>query len=86
LKNGLFADKYLDATRTTLHKTYEENINTNKYWINNMSSNVSLGLPIDCFMDYPALYDNVNKKAIMEAAKQYFGFDKSCLSVYMYPE
>lgn len=86
LKNGLFADKYLDATRTTLHKTYEENINTNKYWINNMSNNVSLGLPIDCFMDYPALYDNVNKKAIMEAAKQYFGFDKSCLSVYMYPE
>ena len=69
LKNGLFADKYLDATRTTLHKTYEENINTNKYWINNMSSNVSLGLPIDFVIDDPARYDNLNNKAINGSCK-----------------
>ena len=86
LKSGLFADKYVDATKTTLHKKYEENISTNRYWINNMSENVSLGLPIDCFLDYPTLYDKVNKEAITKAAKQYLNFNKSRLSVYMYPE
>ncbi|MEN6444645.1 MAG: insulinase family protein [Candidatus Cloacimonas sp.] len=86
LKKGLFTDKYIESSKTTLHKTYEENISTNRYWISNMSENISHNLPIDCFLNYPSLYDKVNKQAITKAAKQYFGFDKSCLSVYMLPE
>ncbi|HNS83921.1 MAG TPA: insulinase family protein [Candidatus Cloacimonas sp.] len=86
LKNGLFADKYIESTKTTLHKKYEENIKSNRYWVNNMSENISHNLPIDCFLDYPALYDKLNKKAITKTAKQYYVFDKSLLSVYMFPE
>ena len=86
LKNGLFADKYIESTKTTLHKKYEENIKSNRYWVNNMSENISHNLPIDCFLDYPALYDKLNKKAITKTAKQYYVFDKSLLTVYMFPE
>ena len=86
LKNGLFADKYIESTKTTLHKKYEENIKSNRYWVTNMSENISHNLPIDCFLDYPALYDKLNKKAITKTAKQYYVFDKSLLSVYMFPE
>jgi predicted Zn-dependent peptidase len=86
LKNGLFADKYIESTKTTLHKRYEENIKSNRYWVNNMSENISYGLPIDCFLDYPVLYDKLDKKAITKTAKQYYVFDKSLLSVYMFPE
>ncbi|OQC05978.1 MAG: Protease 3 precursor [Candidatus Cloacimonetes bacterium ADurb.Bin089] len=86
LKNGLFADKYIESTKTTLHKKYEENIKSNRYWVNNMSENIAYNLPIDCFLDYPALYDKLDKKAITKTAKQYYGFDKSLLSVYMFPE
>jgi len=86
LKNGLFADKYIESTKTTLHKKYEENIKSNRYWVNNMSENISHNLPIDCFLDYPALYDKLDKKAITKTAKQYYIFDKSLLSVYMFPE
>jgi len=86
LKNGLFADKYIESTKTTLHKKYEENIKSNRYWVTNMSENISHNLPIDCFLDYPALYDKLNKKAITKTAKQYYVFDKSLLTVYMFPE
>jgi len=86
LKNGLFADKYIESTKTTLHKKYEDNIKSNRYWVNNMSENISYGLPIDCFLDYPVLYDKLDKKAITKTAKQYYVFDKSLLSVYMFPE
>jgi len=86
LRNGLFADKYIESTKTTLHKSYEQNIKSNKYWVNNMSENIAYRLPIDCFLDYPALYDKLDKKAITKTAKQYFVFDKSLLSVYMFPE
>ena len=55
LKNGLFADKYIESTKTTLHKKYEENIKSNRYWVNNMSENISHNLPIDCFLDYRPL-------------------------------
>ena len=51
-----------------------------------MSENIAYNLPIDCFLDYPALYDKLDKKAITKTAKQYYGFDKSLLSVYMFPE
>ncbi|MDD5408418.1 MAG: hypothetical protein PHW06_06490, partial [Candidatus Cloacimonas acidaminovorans] len=63
-----------------------ENIKSNRYWVNNMSENISYGLPIDCFLDYPVLYDKLDKKAITKTAKQYYVFDKSLLSVYMFPE
>ncbi len=86
LKNGLFADKCIESTKTTLLKKYEENIKSNRYWVTNMNENISHNLPIDCFLDYPALYDKLDKKAITKTAKQYFGFDKSLLTVYMFPE
>ena len=86
LKNGQFDAKYVEAAKTTLLKRYEESIKSNQYWMYSMQRNLWIKQPIDAFLDYPALYAKLDKKALTKAAKQYLSFDKSNLKVIMLPD
>ncbi|MDD2229058.1 MAG: insulinase family protein [Candidatus Cloacimonetes bacterium] len=86
LKAGLFDEKYVESAKTTMLKQYEERIKSNNYWMASMERNDWVGLPIDGFLDYPAIYAKMNKKIITKAAKQYLSFDKDLLQVIMLPE
>jgi zinc protease len=85
IEAGLYDQKYVDTAKTTMQKTYEESIKTNRYWINNMTNNVFKGYTIDQFLDTPKYLDKMNKKALTKAAKKYLSFDKNKLSVTMMP-
>jgi zinc protease len=85
IKAGLYADKYVDTAKTTMEKTYEESIKSNRYWVSNMSNNVFKGYAIDQFLDYPQCLAKLNKKELTKAARKYLSFDKNKLSVTMLP-
>ncbi len=86
VRQGLFADKYVDNARTTLQKRYEENITKNNYWASNMSGNIANGNAVDDFIDNPEIYKAIDKAAVVKDAQKYLNFKKSLLSVYMYPK
>jgi zinc protease len=85
LKSGLFDAKYVESAKTTQLKRFEESIKSNDYWIASMQRNKWVGLPIDVFLDYPAIYAKLDKKAMTKAAKKYLNFDKDQLKVIMLP-
>lgn len=86
VKAGLFDEKYVVSAKETMKKTYEENMRTNNYWMNNIQNSIWLDLPLEGFLDNGSLIAKLDKKAIVSAAKKYLNFQKNKLSVIMLPE
>jgi len=86
IRLGQFDNKYLASAKTTMLKSFEEDIKSNRYWLAKMSDNAFYKLPIDGFVDYPKLYARIDRKAVVKAANQYLTFDKNKLTVIMLPE
>lgn len=86
LKKGLFDDKYVISARATLIKRYEEDINTNQCWVDNMLHHSFHGLRIDAWLEIPKYYTKLDKKSLTQAARKYLDFDNHRLSVIMLPE
>jgi len=86
IRQGFFDDKYVQNAKTTMQKRYEESIVKNRYWAANISSNIRNGIPVDSLVDNPAFYQSLNKATLINLAKKYWTFDKSRLSVYMFPK
>ena len=85
LRNGQFDEKYLNNAKITFSKSLEENMKSNRDWIAGMSNNYLRGQPLDSFLGYLSIVEGLDKKAIVKSAKKYLSFDKSCLSVYLFP-
>ncbi len=86
VKAGLFDDKYIASARATLEKRYEESIRQNDFWLSQISSRLSSGAPLDEFLDNPAKYAKLNRKAIVRSANRFLTTDKSLIKVIMMPE
>lgn len=86
IRLGNFDDKYLQNAKTTMLKRYEERITKNNYWASNMSDSIGNGLPVDTLMDNPGIYQSLDKTILIDLAKKYWTFDKSRLSVFMFPK
>lgn len=86
LRNGWFDDKYVASAKAVLQKRYEDNISRNRYWLSNMQEKSIRGTKIDSFLDYPELYDKLDKKLVTQTAKKYLTFDTDRLTVIMTPD
>jgi hypothetical protein len=86
LKAGLYDERYLNSARNTLIKRYEENINTNRYWLNALETNYLNDRPLDAFIDHPARYARLDKAMTTKAIQDYMSFDANRLTVIMLPE
>lgn len=82
---GNFDDRYIVSSKAVLEKRYEESISQNRYWLNNMSSNVMNGKPLDSFLKYSELYAKIDRKMITNAARKYLDFKENKLSIIMVP-
>lgn len=85
IKTGNFDDKYVQNAKISLQKRYEEYLTKNNYWAAAMSGSLANGLQVDAILDQPAYIKALDKATVINLAKKYWTFDKSRLSVYMYP-
>ncbi|MCK9331624.1 MAG: insulinase family protein [Candidatus Cloacimonetes bacterium] len=86
LRLGYFEDRYVASSKAVIQKRFEENISSNSYWMNRMTENAFGKEKIDSFLNYPALYNKIDKNLIAKTAKKYLDFDRSKLSIIMTPE
>jgi len=85
VRTGNYDERYIVSSKAVLEKRHEESISQNRYWLNNMSSNVINGKPLDSFLNNPKRYAKINRKLINDAAKKYLDFGKNKLSIIMVP-
>lgn len=86
LRAGQYDDKYVASAKITLQKRHEESIRRNRWWVDGIQSAIWFNRPEDQFMQYPAIYEAIDRNAITAAACRYLNFERNKLTVIMLPE
>jgi zinc protease len=86
IRAGNLDEKYVVAARATLQQRFEEDINSNRYWLGRIQNHVWRGLPLQDFLSIPKHISRLNKDILVTAARQYVDFEKNKLTVVMLPE
>ncbi|MGC9361486.1 MAG: M16 family metallopeptidase [Candidatus Syntrophosphaera sp.] len=86
LRAGKLDEKYVVAARATLQQRFDEDINSNRYWLGSIRDSVWRKVPLDGFLATLDLISRLDKDALVGAANSYADFDENKLSVVMLPE
>jgi zinc protease len=86
LRQGLFEDRYVEAAKITLIKTYEDRIKTNDYWLMGIMNGIAEDRPIDAFLSFPRYYQEINRQTVIDAANMFLPYDKNLMKLVMMPD
>lgn len=86
LQSNVIDERYIISARETLKQQFKQNIRSNRYWINQLRTNIWLGKPLTEFTNRPQYIDRLTPESIVSAANSYLRFNDNKLSVIMLPE
>ncbi len=86
LQSNFIDERYIISARETLKQQFKQNIRSNRYWINQLRTNIWLGKPLTEFTNRPQYIDRLTPESIVSAANSYLRFNDNKLSVIMLPE
>jgi len=86
LQSNFIDERYIISARETLKQQFKQNIRSNRYWINQLRTNIWLGKPLTEFTNRPQYIDRLTPESIVSAANSYLRFNDNKLSVIILPE
>lgn len=86
MKNGDISEEEANFVRTTLQKRYEQDILSNRYWLNNMQENLWNKDDVEIILEYPEFYRSISPTSLKESAKKYLNHEQNYVRITKLPQ